>query len=89
MYILSVGVYKEDYTGYAVNTLDDVADLLLNEEFLSEYGYLFYTGITGFRYGERESRDNPIKLIVQYWNGVDFEEISLYLYELKVIGERK
>ena len=87
MYIVSTEVYIHNYTDYAVKTLDDIADLLLNEEFLSEYGYLFYTGITGFRWGERESRDEPVKLIVQYWNGVSFEEVTLYLYELKVIGE--
>jgi len=87
MYIVSTNCYIDGYTNYVVKTLDDVADLLLNEEFLDEYDLLFDEGITGFRYGERKSRDLPIEIVVQYWNGDYYEETSLYLYEIKIIGE--
>lgn len=87
MYIVSTNCYIDGYTNYVVKTLDAVADLLLNEEFLDEYDWLFDEGITGFRYGERKSRDLPIELVVQYWNGDYYEETSLYLYEIKIIGE--
>jgi len=87
MYIVSTNCYIDGYTNYVVKTLDDVADLLLNEEFLDEYDLLFDEGITGFRYGERKSRDLPIEIVVQYWNGDYYEETSLYLYKIKIIGE--
>ena len=87
MYIVSTGRCNECYTDYVVKTLDDVADLLLNEEFLEEYDWLFDEGITGFRWGERKSRNSPLELVVQYWDGFDYEETSLYLYEIKIIGE--
>ena len=87
MYIVATNCYIEGYTNYVVKTLDAVADLLLNEEFLDEYDLLFDEGITGFRYGERKSRDLPIEIVVQYWNGDYYEETSLYLYEIKIIGE--
>lgn len=89
MYIVAAGKYREDFTDYVVKTLDDVGDLLLNEEFLTEYQYRFEEGITGFRYGERKNRNHPVELIIQYWDGYDYEETYFYLHELKVVGEHK
>ena len=85
MYIVSTGEYSESWTDYVINTVDEVADLLLDKNFLEEYDYLFDQGITGYHLGERKNRYHPINLVVQYWDGYDYEETTLYLFELKVI----
>lgn len=85
MYIVSIDSHSECCTDYVVKTLDDVADLLLNEEFLEEYDWLFEEGITGFRWGEKGKHSEEV--IVQYWDGFAYEETSLYLYEIKITGE--
>ena len=62
MYIVSTDCCKECYTDYVVKTLDDVADLLLNEEFLEEYDWLFEEGITGFRWAEGRVQNSKPKV---------------------------
>lgn len=88
MYIVSIVKSVDGFTEYVIKNLDSVGDLLLDEDFLNEYGFLFEEGITGFRFGERSSRNLPVELIVQYWDGYDYEETTLYLYEVKLIGEQ-
>ena len=85
MYIVSTGEYCECWTDYVINTLDDVSTLLLDENFLDEYDYLFDEGITGHRFVERKNRYHPIQLVVQFWDGYAYEETTLYLFELKVV----
>lgn len=84
MYIVATCQYGD----YVINSLDDAGDLLLDEDFLSEYGMLFDEGITGFRFGDRSSRNHPVELIVQYWDGYDYDETTLYLHKVKLIGEQ-
>ena len=85
MYVVATGLYRECWTDYVVNTLDDIDTLLLDKNFLDDYDYLFEQGITGHRFVERKSRSHPIELVIQYWDGYDYEETTLYLFELKVI----
>mgnify|MGYP003646728281 CR=1 FL=1 len=88
MYIVSTGLYRECFTDFVIKSLDDVGDLLMDEGFLAAQSFLFEEGITGFRFGEeRSNRNLPVELIVQYWDGYDYEETILYLYEVKLIGE--
>lgn len=84
MYIVATGKYRECWTDYVINTLDDIDTLLLDKNFLDDHNYLFDEGITGHRFVERKNRSHPIELVIQYWDGYDYEETTLYLFELKV-----
>lgn len=88
MYIVATGLYRECFTDFVIKSLDDVGDLLLSEDFLADKSFLFEEGITGFHFGERSNRNPPIELAVQYWDGYDYEETTLYLKEVKLIGEQ-
>ena len=81
MYVLHNG---SDYTDFIIKSLDSAIDLLLDEDFLSSYEVLFYEGITGFRLVSIiDSSD--VELIIQYWDGVGYEETSFYLRPVKFI----
>ncbi len=81
MYVLHNG---SDYTDFIMGSLDSVSNLLLDEDFLSSYGMLFDECITGFRLVVIPD-SSDVELIIQYWDGVWYEETSFYLRPVKFI----
>ncbi len=81
MYMLHNG---SECTDFVIESLDSVSNLLLDEDFLFSYEVLFDEGITGFRLVEIiDSSD--VELIIQYWDGVGYEETSFYLRPIKFV----